>query len=204
MQPEENKSSASSSIYRTLTAAAFTGLALFFYFDPQVFSPPDGQVQGETVSAAEEQASFSMPARFKIPIIDVDAAVEHVGLTPDGAMAAPKNMGNVAWYKLGPRPGEEGSAVIAGHFGWKNGTGSVFDNLHKLRPGDKVYVEDDKGMIVSFVVVSSRRYDPLADASGVFGSLDGKVHLNLVTCEGDWDEARQTYSKRLVVFTEKE
>ncbi|MDP2930781.1 MAG: class F sortase [bacterium] len=159
----------------------------------------------------QEQASSGLlaspiggPVRLKIPGIDIDAVVEYVGFTPDGAMDAPKSQDSVAWFELGPRPGENGSAVMAGHYGWKNGKGSVFDDLYKLREGDKLYVEDDKGLIVSFTVRKSRRYDPGADASEVFDSNDGKSHLNLITCEGSWDKASKTYSERLVVFADKD
>ena len=48
-------------------------------------------------------------------------------------MGTPKNPENAAWYELGPRPGEEGSAVIDGHYGtWKNGKTSAFDRLREL------------------------------------------------------------------------
>jgi LPXTG-site transpeptidase (sortase) family protein len=119
-------------------------------------------------------------------------------------MDVPKNRDNVGWFELGPRPGENGGAVMAGHYGRQNGKGSVFDDLHKLRKGDKVYIEDEKGATISFVVREIRRYNFKADASGVFSSSDGKSHLNLVTCEGVWDETTQQYSKRLVVFTDRE
>ena len=118
-------------------------------------------------------------------------------------MDAPKGPDNVVWFKFGPRPGENGNAVVAGHYGWKDGKAAAFDNLYKLRNGDKIYIEDDKGAIISFVVRESRRYDPEADASAVFESNDGKAHLNLVTCEGDWNETLKSYSARLVVFTDK-
>ena len=152
---------------------------------------------------AEVRSGF--PVRLKIPAINVDAPIEYVGLTPQGAMDVPKTPDSVAWLQIGQRPGENGSAVIAGHYGWwKSGSESVFDNLYKLRKGDKLFIEDDKGVIVSFVVRESRRYDPSADASAVFGSNDGKAHLNLITCEGVWVGILKTYSKRLVVFTDKE
>jgi len=142
--------------------------------------------------------------RLKIPGINIDSAVEYVGLAADGTMDIPKSQDNVAWFETGQRPGENGSSVIAGHYGSKNGKASIFDNLHKLRKGDKLYIEDDAGVVTSFVVRESRRYDPKANASDVFDSNDGKSHLNLITCEGVWDERTQQYSKRLVVFTDKE
>ncbi|HCI05698.1 TPA: hypothetical protein DEX28_03040 [Patescibacteria group bacterium] len=160
---------------------------------------------GNAVSFSEqEQSVFGLPTRLKIPSINVDAVVEYVGLAPDGAMDAPKKRADAAWFNLGPRPGENGSAVIAGHYGWKNKQASVFDDLHRLRKGDKLYIEDDKGAVIVFVVREIRNYDPKADASGVFVSSDGKPHLNLITCGGIWNKVLKSYSKRLVVFADKE
>jgi len=151
-----------------------------------------------------EQANSGLPFRLKIPNINIDAVVEHLGLTPQGAMDVPKGPADVAWFDLGPRPGDNGSAVIAGHYGpWKNGGGSVFDNLNKLKSGDKIYIQDETGAIITFVVRESRTYGKNEDASDVFSSNDGKAHLNLITCEGVWDETQKTYSNRLVVFTDK-
>jgi sortase (surface protein transpeptidase) len=124
-------------------------------------------------------------------------------MTADGAMDIKKNPDDVAWYNLGARPGNIGSAVIAGHYGWENGKGSVFNELHTLQPGEEVSVTDERGGKVTFIVRESRRYDPDADASAVFLSNDGKSHLNIITCEGIWNAKQQTYSGRLVVFTDK-
>lgn len=189
---------------RKLIMVIFVGLAisavLIFYFIQQ----------SNNLSADEQNQSglilshFGFPMHLRIPEINVDADIEYVGLTSGGAMGVPKNQDNVAWFKLGQRPGEDGSAVIAGHYGLKNGKGSVFDSLHKLIKGDKLYIEDDKGKIITFVVREIKSYNPQADATEVFNSSDGKSHLNLITCEGTWDKISKSYSQRLVVFTDKE
>jgi LPXTG-site transpeptidase (sortase) family protein len=142
-----------------------------------------------------------LPVRLKIPRIGVDAAVEDVGLTPDGSMGVPDRLADVAWYKLGPRPGQWGSAVIAGHRSSKEWMPAVFDNLHDLHPGDYLYIEDDKGSTIAFIVRESRIYDPEANAGDVFSQSDG-VHLNLITCDGTWNEAQKSFSKRLVIFAD--
>lgn len=49
-----------------------------------------------------------------------------------------------------------------------------------------------------------RTYGPKDDVTNVFNSSDGQAHLNLITCEGIWDKASKSYSKRLVIFTDKE
>jgi LPXTG-site transpeptidase (sortase) family protein len=157
-----------------------------------------------SASPDPEQARSGLPIRLLIPKINVDAAVEHLGLAPDGTMAVPSGPKDAAWFDLGPRPGENGSAVIAGHEGWKNGIPAAFGRLYLLRKGDKIYVKDAKGATAIFVVRDERTYDQNGDASGVFGSSDGKSHLNLITCEGAWDALQKSYSNRLVVFADKE
>lgn len=57
----------------------------------------------------------ALPAFLRIPAIAVDAVIEKVGLTKDGAMGIPKDPLHLGWYLMGPRPGETGSAVVAGH-----------------------------------------------------------------------------------------
>jgi LPXTG-site transpeptidase (sortase) family protein len=151
-----------------------------------------------------ETVKSGLPVRFVIPKINVDATIEYVGVTSDGsAMDVPKKPADVAWFNLGPRPGEIGSAVIAGHYGWRNNVPAVFDNLRKLIIGDTVYVEDAEGATATFVVREIRTYTQQADATDVFISSDGLAHLNLITCEGTWSKAQQSYSNRLVVFTDK-
>lgn len=153
-----------------------------------------------------ERPNYGLPIRLKIPAINVNSVIEYVGLDSKGAMDVPKNRDDVAWFNLGSRPGNDGSAVISGHYGWQNNEGSAFDNLHKLRKGDKIYVEDENGEIILFVVRESRRYNPetkVNDNADIFGSADGKPHLNLITCEGVWDEKTQQYAQRLVVFADK-
>lgn len=143
-----------------------------------------------------------LPMRLKIPAINVDAAVIYVGLTADGSVDVPKGPSEVAWYQLGTRPGQKGSAVITGHFGpWRDGSHSVFDNLHTLKTGDKIYLEDDQGKEIVFVVKESRIYQPDDSPEEVFNKNDG-IYLNLITCQGDWLKNQKTYTQRLVVFTE--
>ena len=161
-------------------------------------------VENAGAVSEDKQESFGLPARLKIPKINVDTAVESVGLTSLGAMGTPNFQSDVAWFNLGPRPGENGSAVIDGHYEIKNGKESAFDNLHELSKGDKLYVEDDKGLIITFIMRESREYDPEADASDIFVLNDGKAHLNLITCDGLWNEVSRSYPKRLVIFTDKE
>ncbi len=151
-----------------------------------------------------EQAILSSPLRLKIERIKVDTHIESVNTTQAGAMEVPKDIKNVAWYELGTHPGDVGSAVIAGHYGWKNSKESAFDKLYTLHKGDKVTTENKEGVITSFIVVDIKIFDSSANTKEVFYSNDGKSHLNLITCNGTWNKLDKNYSKRLVIFTDKE
>lgn len=149
----------------------------------------------------QEPLSIGLPARLKIPAISIDAEIESVGLTPNGAMDIPKSAYDVAWYSPGPRPGEVGSAVMSGHLDWYGVPEGVFYNLDKLKQGDKLYILDDKGKSIFFEVRKIRYYDYEVLVPEVFIS-DSGIHLNLVTCGGEWIKAKNSYTKRLVVFTD--
>jgi LPXTG-site transpeptidase (sortase) family protein len=157
-----------------------------------------------STSSPVVETAVGFPTRLQIPSIKVDASIERVGVNSKGEMDIPKLPGNTAWFDLGARPGQIGTAAIAGHLNWYNGATGVFANLNKLNIGDEILVQDDKGQDISFVVKKIRTYNPNEDASDVFISNDNKAHLNLITCDGVWDKRTKQYSKRLVVFAEKE
>ena len=170
---------------------------------PTVKFPSTGSVQ-VAVSGVRDTNSKAkgLPVRLKIPAIGVDSAIEDAFITPDGRMDVPLGSVNVAWFALGPYPGQEGSAVIGGHFGIKDNVPFVFYKLHELKVGDKVYVVNDKDENIVFEVKSIKSFDRNDDATTVFTSEDGLAHLNLVTCEGIWNKVNNTYPQRLVVFTD--
>jgi sortase A len=149
------------------------------------------------VFASAEKAP---PARISIPSIGVDAKVSPVGRTKDGAMESPKGPEDAAWFEPGPIPGERGSAVIAGHRGWKL-RHAIFDDLHKIKLGDKVYVEDEKGTTLAFVVRKIKIYGAEEVVPEVWDK-DDSSYLNLITCSGDWNILTGTSEDRLVVSTE--
>lgn len=143
-----------------------------------------------------------LPVRLKVPKINIDANVLYMGLTKAGAMDTPTNVVDVGWYKLGPLPGNTGSAVIAGHIDGLRGEPGVFSNLDKLQAGDTLSVTDTTGQATSFVVHEVRIYDQNEQPPEVFSSSDG-AHLNLISCTGTWDAAQHHFLKRRVVFTDK-
>lgn len=147
---------------------------------------------------------YGIPTKLLIPSINLVANLESVGVTNSGAMDVPIGRDNGAWFNLGPRPGEIGSSVIDGHYGfWINGEPAVFNNLNKLNKGDLIRVVENNNMVVSFAVVDLKIYTPSQSDKNIFESSDNLSHLNIITCQGIWNPANKTYSSRLVVFTNK-
>lgn len=146
--------------------------------------------------------SVASPVQLKVSKINVDTVTIPVGVNAKGDMDIDENPEQAAWYELGAKPGQEGSAVIAGHYGWKNGVASVFNDLHTLVAGDEISTVGEDGKVMTFVVTRLTTYMPNQDATDVFRSDDGKAHLNLVTCQGSWNNSESTYSERLVVFSD--
>jgi len=143
-----------------------------------------------------------LPAELLIPAIKVDAPVEQVGEDPDGAMAVPQQWNDVGWFKLGYRPGELGSSVIAGHLDSTTDR-AVFWDLHLLKAGDKVLVKDDAGKQLTFQVQSTAAYQyDQAPLQKIFGPAEAAM-LNLITCNGTFDRATANYNQRLVVYTKE-
>jgi len=190
-------------VFAVLVLFQFSALQVARWMDDG--APP--QDFGLMVPAAEAAmatpASSGLPVRIKIPKIHVNAVIDHVGILKDGSMGIPSVPSRAAWYMLGPTPGATGSAVIDGHVNWWNGRKGVFEHLKDLKPGDTITIQDDQGIVTSFMMRSSKTIGRNDDATSVFRSTDGKSHLNLVTCTGVWDRAAQMYTKRLVIFADK-
>lgn len=177
---------------------AFT-CGLYIILNDRFFSDSNLKVPEEDLTARAVWPS-EFPVRIKIPSIDVDAPVVPVGRTNAGAMDVPKKPMDTGWYRLGPKPGEKGSAVIAGHRGFRSGP-AVFDNLHKIKIGDKVYTEDEKGRELVFVVRDISTYKATDQVPDIWEKND-VAHLNLITCFGRWNRLTRTSDERLVVFTD--
>jgi sortase A len=142
------------------------------------------------------------PIRVMIPSINVDSRVEFVGLDAEGRMDVPKADENVAWYQLGVKPGDVGSAVVAGHYDRRTGGPAVFYDLEKMVPGDVIKVQGEDGKELEFVVTETAMYkDETFPIDKVFAQTDGK-RLNLITCAGQFSQDQKNYSDRFVVFSE--
>jgi LPXTG-site transpeptidase (sortase) family protein len=185
--------------------ASVVDTLLGWRFPSAVKFPSTGSVGGPIAySSIRDPGGIpqGLPVRLQIPVIGVDSAIEDALITPDGRMDVPAGTIDVAWFALGPHPGEVGSAVIGGHYGIQNGVPFVFYKLDTLKVGDNVYIVDDANNTLTFIVRAIKSFARTADATTVFSSTDGVAHLNLITCEGIWNQVNGNYPDRLVIFTD--
>lgn len=190
-----------------VTAAfVFTGTAVeaLFYNPEREIEVPE--LENELIAKDEERlrspVSLSKPLRLNIPAISVDAHVQHVGISRKGNMAVPSNYTDVGWYRYGSIPGEQGSAVIAGHVDNGFGKAGVFFDLNKLKIGDDIYVSGENGERLHFKVINKQTYHYNEVPTEMVFNDNYSFRLNLITCDGNWLPAEKVYDSRLVVFAE--
>jgi hypothetical protein len=141
------------------------------------------------------------PTFVRIPKINVASPLDRLGQKPDGTVQPPpKGHWQVAgWYRLGPRPGEPGSAVILGHVDSTSGP-AVFYRLRELRRGDEILVGRADGSSVRFVVDRIRQYPKKWFPTDEVYYPTLKPELRLVTCGGQFDFRSRHYKSNVIVF----
>ena len=151
-------------------------------------------------TVAPLSAVRSVPVQLRIPAIGMSVALITLGENADGSVQVPSNDRQPGWFRLGPTPGQIGSAVILGHVDNTSGPGVFFD-LRSLAAGDPVFVDRADGSTVEFVVNSVASYQRSQfPAQRVYGS-HGSSALQLVTCGGVFDHATGSYLSNIVVYT---
>lgn len=143
----------------------------------------------------------STPERLTIPSIKVNAPIMNVGLAPDGSVGVPPlNRHNEAgWFDQGPTPGQFGPALIVGHADTRTGP-SVFKDLDRLQPGQKIEVARQDNTIAVFQVNSVEHFGKSKlPVQRVYGDYS-RPSLRLVTCGGTWLGGTQGYADNVIVF----
>jgi LPXTG-site transpeptidase (sortase) family protein len=191
---------------RIVAAAAGAAVAIGFNLAIDAMAPPPRALtQAAPMHASEVKlppvsvipAVDPTPARLVIPAIGVDAKVEARGLDSDRNLATASDYRDVAWYDLGPRPGEPGNAIVNGHVNWWTGD-AVFAQLSRLRVGDAIRVTRADGGLVEFKVTGKHIVDANARIAALFAP-SSQATLTLITCTGAWNPLTQSDTQRLLV-----
>ena len=153
-----------------------------------------------TSTTTTTMAPLADPVGLRIERLGVDAPVDPYGVAPDGQMAIPNNVADVAWYEPGPGPGETGSAVLAAHVALGSQGRGVFYDLKLLEPGDVVYVARSDGSEQAFEVEESITYLKAELPLESIFSREGPPVLTLITCGGDLNSSTRRFNSNVVVY----
>jgi len=179
-------------------AIGFYALTAVFAPAPQKLEQPAPMQQSAVkLPAAQIHIVDPTPVRLLIPAINVDATIEARGLDSKRSLDTPRNFHDVAWYKLGPKPGDPGNAVMNGHVNWWTGD-AVFTHLSRLRAGDEIRVVRADGGVVVFKVTGKQTVDANARVASLF-TPSTQATLTLITCTGIWNALTQSDTQRLLV-----
>jgi hypothetical protein len=163
----------------------------------QPVRPPGGAVAAPARPVTT--ARVARPVYLSIPAIGVHTRLIRLGLTAQGTLQVPVSTSVAGWYTAGPRPGQPGPAVIAGHIDSRLGPG-VFFRLRLLRPGDRVYIRRADGTLAVFGVYAEQSYaKDRFPTQRVYGPAPG-AELRLITCGGTFDAATGSYLSNIVVY----
>lgn len=126
--------------------------------------------------------------------------IVQVGVEAGGRLEVPKSFDEVGWYVNGPKAGEDGNAILAGHFDKPTGAPAVFFYLSRLVKGDRVQIVDAEGLTHEFEVYEVG-YVRLDDPTAVTQAYESSTEpiLTIITCGGVWDPVAHNYNKRLLV-----
>jgi len=163
-------------------------------------SDPATPVLGRAASARRTPPPDAVPSRVRIPALGVDAAVDPVGVTRDGAVRIPRDPRRVGWYRFGPRPGGGvGSVVLAAHVDSRTQGLGAFYPLREADRGDRVVMTSTGGRRWTYRVVARevfrKRALPLEDLF----RRDGREVLTLITCGGPYLADAGGYQDNVVV-----
>ncbi len=146
-------------------------------------------------------------ARTNVPI-PVSLTVEGVGITnapiievgveANGEMEIP-GASEVGWYRFGPTPRDEGSAVLAAHIAF-NGRDGVFRRLANVAIGSIVTVQYDDDSSTTHIVREIAQYDKKDLPLDRVFSKSGPQVLTLITCGGSFNRSLNSYTDNVVVY----
>lgn len=142
----------------------------------------------------------SRATRILIPYLDVDAPVTDLRLDRHRRLGAPPgdDPNLVGWYRDGPAPGGQGTAVAVGHLDTDTG-GAVFAGLSELKRGRLIEVRRADGRTAVYAVDALREFEKAHFPDREVYGARGRPELRLITCGGNYDR-RKGYSGNLVVF----
>lgn len=155
---------------------------------------------------ANYQVSNPEDPRFlRIPSLGVFSRIKNLGVTPEGAVDAPRNIYDTGWYNGSARPGSKaGSSLILGHVSGWTGPG-VFKRINELPIGGEFEIEKGTGEVIKYSVVRSEQIpvDQIDMGKVLSAEEAGKHDLKLMTCSGRYNSSTETFEDRFIVYAKR-
>lgn len=147
-------------------------------------------------------APVPAPVRVSLPAQGVTAPLDAVGVSPDGQMELPEDVDRVGWYRFGPVPGDDGSAVLAGHVDDREQGLGALAPLRTTEVGDVVVVTGATGAETRWQVVSRELITKQVLPLDSIFNREGPPRLVLITCGGPFIPELRSYRDNVVVVAE--
>lgn len=161
---------------------------------PEPLGTPLGKAAG-----VPERSAHPAPVGLRMPSIGLDTTtVVSVGVEDDGEFEVPP-ADQVGWYRHGPAPGQQGSAVLAAHIA-AEGVDGAFRDLDQLDAGDRFEVLDEAGGSQQYEVVGLGEFEKTRLPFEELFAKDGPPRLVLITCGGDFNPSLRSYESNVVAF----
>jgi sortase (surface protein transpeptidase) len=157
----------------------------------------ESQTKEHVVAAGE-------PRYLSIPSLGVyKARVFGTDVTESGALGAPKNLSDIAWYTKSATPGSDGVMLMDGHNGGITRNG-VLAKLGTLQKSDIIEVERGDGRVFRYEVRENQSMDlEEVNTTGMKMMMQsaevGKEALNLITCDGKWIPRYKQFDRRIML-----
>jgi sortase (surface protein transpeptidase) len=168
---------------------------------PPVIQSVPKSARRSATRAAASPLRRSTPVALRIPALGVSVPLTYtLGLNADRTIEVPSSNHGPGWFRLGPAPGQIGSAVILGHVDSRRGP-EAFYHLRSLKAGNQVNVTLADGRVAHFVVTRVRSYLKTQFPTQQVYVSHGFSALQLVTCGGQFNQASGHYLSNTVVYT---
>jgi sortase (surface protein transpeptidase) len=165
-------------------------------------APPSAVSSSEaSFHSVRSYADVAEPVRLRIPALQIDAPLTHLGVAPDRTIEVPADFAVPGWFDQGPRPGQPGPAVILGHVDSKAGP-AVFYRLNRLPVGAEVFVDRADGSTVDFRVRGTQHVHKTAFPTDLVYAPTLEPSLRLVTCGGPFDHTKSSYLDNVIVYAD--
>lgn len=182
----------------TAGVSAYTGTGL-----PSWGAKAENNLKSGPLGLMGQGSKGQVPIAISIPDANVDAEVEKNKIV-DGQMLDPSGPWVVSWYQETAKAGDTvdyRNIVMSGHVDYWGVGPSVFQSVGNLSQGSQINVTGENGDVFTYEVtkVEIVPAQPTAEQLNQIVGRSKTPVLTIITCGGDFDQAKGEYLSRTIV-----